>query len=58
MKQVEERYINLLTDKFFDRLFEEAEIAKKMLTKGMDEATVMEMTVLSAELAQQLKAEM
>ena len=27
-KQVEERYISLLTDKVFDRLFEEAEIAK------------------------------
>ena len=34
------------------------EIAKKMLTKGMDEATVMEITRLSAELIQQLKAEM
>ena len=34
------------------------EIAKKMLTKGMDEATVMEITGLSAELIQQLKAEM
>ena len=58
MKQVEERYISLLTDKVFDRLFEEAEIAKKMLTKGMDEATVMEITGLSPELIQQLKAEM
>ena len=28
MKQVEERYISLLTDKVFDRLFEETEIAK------------------------------
>ena len=28
MKQVEERYISLLTYKVFDRLFEEAEIAK------------------------------
>ena len=28
MKQVEERYISLLCDKEFDRLFEEAEIAK------------------------------
>ena len=28
MKQVEERYISLLCDKVFDRLFEEAEIAK------------------------------
>ena len=28
MKQVEERYISLLTDKVFDRLFEEAEIAR------------------------------
>ena len=27
MKQVEERYISLLTDFGFDRLFEEAEIA-------------------------------
>ena len=34
------------------------EIAKKMLTKGMDETTVMEITGLSAELIQQLKAEM
>ena len=34
------------------------EIAKKMLTKGMDEATVMEITGLSAELILQLKAEM
>ena len=34
------------------------EIAKKMLTKGMDEATVMEITGLSAELIQKLKAEM
>ena len=34
------------------------EIAKKMLTKSMDEATVMEITGLSAELIQQLKAEM
>ena len=34
------------------------EIAKKMLTNGMDEATVMEITGLSAELIQQLKAEM
>ena len=102
MKQVEERYISLLTDFGFDRLFEEAEIAKftpqemreyetskmayrdiknsvdtakregiaegmekksleiakKMLTKGMDEATVMEITGLSAELIQQLKAKM
>ena len=28
MKQIEERYISLLTDFGFDRLFEEAEIAK------------------------------
>ena len=34
------------------------EIAKKMLTKGMDETTVMEITGLSAELIQQLKTEM
>ena len=34
------------------------EIAKKMLTKGMDEATVMEITGLPAELIQKLKAEM
>ena len=34
------------------------EIAKKMLIKGMDEATVMEITGLSAEMIQQLKAEM
>ena len=99
MKQVEERYISLLTD--FDRLFEEAEIAKftpqemreyetskmayrdiknsvdtakregiaegmekrsleiarKMLAKGIDEATVKEITGLSAEHILQLKAE-
>ena len=110
MKQVEERYISLLTDKVFDRLFEEAEIAKftpqemreyetskmayrdiknsvdtakreglaegieigmekgmnqrsleiakKMLTKGMDEASVMDMTGLTAEEIKLLKAEM
>ena len=127
MEQVEERYISLLTDfgfkrifgsaelcdKVFDRLFEEAEIAKfsplemreyeaskkayrdiknsvdtakregiaegmekgmkqgmekgleqrsleiarKMLSKGMDAASVMEITGLSAEQMQQLKAE-
>ena len=34
------------------------EIANKMLTKGMDEATVMEITGLSEEMLQQLKAEM
>lgn len=34
------------------------EIAKKMLIKGMDEATVMEITGLSAQMIQQLKAEM
>ena len=34
------------------------EIAKKMLPKGMDEATVMEITGLSAQMIQQLKAEM
>ena len=100
MKQVEERYISLLTD--FDRLFEEAEIAKftpqemreyetskmayrdiknsvdtakregiaegmekrsfeiarKMLAKGIDEATVKDTTGLSAEQILQLKAEM
>ena len=112
MKQVEERYISLLTD--FDRLFEEAEIAKftpqemreyetskmayrdiknsvdtakregiaegmekgmkegmekgmsqrsleiakKMLTKGMDEAFIMDMTGLTAEEIKLLKAEM
>ncbi len=109
MKQVEERYISLLTDFGFDRLFEEAEIAKftpqemreyetskmayrdiknsvdtakregieigmakgmekgraegieegmsqrsleiarKMLAKGMDEASIMDMTGLTAE---------
>ena len=101
MKQVEERYISLLTDFGFDRLFEEAEIAKftpqemreyetskmayrdiknsvdtakregiaegmekrsleiarKMLAKGIDEATVKEITGLSAEHILQLKAE-
>ena len=111
MKQVEERYISLLTD--FDRLFEEAEIAKftpqemreyetskmayrdiknsvdtakregiaegmekgmkegmekgmnlrsleiarKMLAKGLDEASVMDMTGLTAEEIKLLKAE-
>ena len=118
MKQVEERYISLLTDFGFDRLFEEAEIAKftpqemreyetskmayrdiknsvdtakregieigmekgmkqgreegraegmnlrsleiarKMLAKGMDEASVMDMTGLTAEEIKLLKAEM
>ena len=118
MKQVEERYISLLTDKVFDRLFEEAEIAKftpqemreyetskmayrdiknsvdtakregieigraegmekgraegieegmsqrsleiarKMLAKGMDEASIMDMTGLTAEEIKLLKAEM
>ena len=118
MKQVEERYISLLTDKVFDRLFEEAEIAKftpqemreyeaskkayrdiknsidtakqeglaegleigmekgmkqgmekgmnlrsleiarKMLAKGMDDASVMDMTRLTAEEIKLLKAEM
>ena len=112
MKQVEERYISLLTD--FDRLFEEAEIAKftpqemreyetskmayrdiknsvdtakregiaegmekgmkegmekgmnlrsleiarKMLAKGLDEASIMDMTGLTAEEIKLLKAEM
>ena len=118
MKQVEERYISLLTDFGFDRLFEEAEIAKftpqemreyefskmayrdiknsvdtakregieigmakgmekgraegieegmsqrsleiarKMLAKGMDEASIMDMTGLTAEEIKMLKAEM
>ena len=115
MEQVEERYISLLTDfgfkrifgsaelcdKVFDRLFEEAEIAKfsplemreyeaskkayrdiknsvdtakregiaegmekrsleiarKMLAKEMDAASVMEITGLSVEQMQQLKAD-
>ena len=34
------------------------EIAKKMLAKGMDEATVMDMTGLAAEEMKLLKAEM
>ena len=34
------------------------EIAKKMLTKGMDEASVMDMTELTAEEIKLLKAEM
>lgn len=34
------------------------EIAKKMLAKGMDEATVMDMTGLSAEEIKLLKAEL
>ena len=111
MKQVEERYISLLTDFGFDRLLEEAEIAKftpqemreyetskmayrdiknsvdtakregiaegmekgmkqgmekgmnlrsleiarKMLAKGMDEASVMDMTGLTAEEIKQMK---
>ena len=118
MKQVEERYISLLTDFGFDRLFEEAEItkftpqemreyetskmayrdiknsvdtakregieigmakgmekgraegieegmsqrsleiARKMLAKGMDEASIMDMTGLTAEEIKLLKAEM
>ena len=114
MKQVEERYISLLTDFGFYRLFEEAEIAKftpqemreyetskmayrdiknsvdtakregieigmkkgreegraegmnlrsleiarKMLAKGMDEASIMDMTGLTAEEIKLLKAEM
>ena len=126
MKQVEERYISLLTDFGFDRLFEEAEIAKftpqemreyetskmayrdiknsvdtakregiaegmelgmkqgmekgmkqgmekgkaegmnlrsleiakKMLANGMDEASIMDMTELTAEEIKLLKAEM
>ena len=114
MKQVEERYISLLTDFGFDRLFEEAEIAKftpqemreyetskmayrdiknsvdtakregieigmkkgreegraegmnlrsleiarKMLAKGMDETSIMDMTGLTAEEMKLLKAEM
>lgn len=114
MKQVEERYISLLIDFGFDRLFEEAEIAKftpqemreyetskmayrdiknsvdtakregieigmkkgreegraegmnlrsleiarKMLAKGMDEASIMDMTGLTAEEIKLLKAEM
>ena len=33
------------------------EIARKMLAKGMDAASVMEITGLSAEQMQQLKAE-
>ena len=111
MKQVEERYISLLTDFGFDRLFEEAEIAKftpqemreyeaskkayrdiknsidtakqegkqeglaegmelgmekgmnqkaldiarKMLSKGMEDATIMEITGLTREELMQLK---
>ena len=122
MKQVEERYISLLIDFGFDRLFEEAEIAKftpqemreyeasmkayrdiknsidtakregiaegmekgmeiglekgreegreegmnlrsleiarKMLAKGMDEASIMDMTGLTSEEIKLLKAEM
>ena len=126
MKQVEERYISLLTDFGFDRLFEEGEIAKftpqemreyetskmayrdiknsvdtakregiaegmeiglekgmkqgmekgmkegmekgmsqrsleiakKMLAKGMDEASIMDMTGLTVEETKMLKAEM
>ena len=34
------------------------EIAKKMLTKGMDEASIMDMTGLTAEEIKLLKAEM
>ena len=45
MKQVEERYIK-------------AEIARKMLAKGMDEASIMDMTGLTAEEIKLLKAEM
>ena len=114
MKQVEERYISLLTDFGLDRLFEEAEIAKftpqemreyefskmayrdiknsvdtakregiaegmekgmkqgmekgmnlrsleiarKMLAKGIDEVSIMDMTGLTAEEIKLLKVEM
>ena len=84
MKQVEERYISLLTDFGFKRIFgtdiknsvdtakregiaegmekgitqRNFEIARKMLAKGMNEATVLEITGLSAEDIQLLKAEM
>lgn len=84
MKQVEERYISLLTDFDFKRFFgtdiknsvdtakregiaegmekgitqRNFEIARKMLAKGMNEATVLEITGLSAEEIQLLKAEM
>ena len=80
MKQVEERYISLLTDFGFKRIFgtdiknsvdtakregiaegitqRNFEIARKMLAKGMNEATVLEITGLSAEEIQLLKAEM
>lgn len=81
MKQVEERYISLLTDFGFKRFFgtdikntakregiaegmekgitqRNFEIARKMLAKGMNEATVLEITGLSAEEIQLLKAEM
>lgn len=84
MKQVEERYISLLTDFGFKRFFgtdiknsvdtakregiaegmekgitqRNFEIARKMLAKGMNEATVLEITGLSAKEIQLLKAEM
>ena len=84
MKQIEERYISLLTDFGFKRFFgtdfknsvdtakregiaegmekgitqRNFEIARKMLAKGMNEATVLEITGLSAEEIQLLKAEM
>lgn len=80
MKQVEERYISLLTDFGFKRIFgtdfknsvdtakregiaegitqRNFEIARKMLAKGMNEATVLEIMGLSAEEIQLLKAEM
>lgn len=80
MKQIEERYISLLTDFGFKRIFRtdfknsidtakregiaegitqrNFEIARKMLAKGMNEATVLEITGLSAEEIQLLKAEM
>ena len=79
MKQVEERYISLLTDFGFKRFFgtdiknsvdtakregiaegitqRNFEIARKMLAKGMDEASIMDMTGLTAEEIKLLKAE-
>ena len=55
MKQVEERYISLLTDFGFDRLFEEAEIARNMLADGVDLNLIMKYSGLTQEQIEKLK---
>ena len=71
MKQVEERYISKMAYRDIKNSVDTAkregiaegmekrslEIARKMLAKGIDEATVKEITGLSAEHILQLKAE-